>query len=74
MRAIVSREGGRTFDSDREYVIAASYLLEDCGYPSTVCLDDGTLVPLAYTVFDLDHPDWGTCCVAYRYPQELFNL
>ena len=74
VRAIVSRDGGRTFDRDREYVIAASYLLEDGGYPSTVCLDDGMVVTLAYTVFDLDHPDWGTCCVAYRYPQELFDL
>ena len=74
VRAIVSRDGGRTFDTDREYVITDSYLHEDCGYPSTVCLADGTVVTLAYTVLDLDRPDWGTCCIAYRYPQELFDL
>ena len=74
MRAIVSRDGGRSFDTEREYVITDSYLHEDCGYPSTVCLADGTVVTLAYTVLDLDHPDWGTCCIAYRYPQELFDL
>ena len=51
----------------------AGALHEDCGYPSTVCLADGTIVTLAYTVFDLDHPDWGTCCIAYRYPQELLT-
>ena len=74
VRAIVSRDGGSSFDTEREYVITDSYLLEDCGYPSTVCLEDGTIVTLAYTVFDLDHPEWGTCCIAYRYPQELFDL
>lgn len=74
VRAIISRDGGTTFDTAREYVITDSYLHEDCGYPSTVCLADGTVVTLAYTVFDLDHPDWGTCCIAYRYPQELFDL
>jgi len=74
VRAIISRDGGSSFDTDREYVLADSYLHEDCGYPSTVCLADGTVVTLAYTVFDLDNPDWGTCCIAYRYPQELFDL
>ena len=74
VRAIISRDGGSTFDTGREYVITDSYLHEDCGYPSTVCLADGTVVTLAYTVLDLDHPDWGTCCIAYRYPQELFDL
>jgi hypothetical protein len=74
VRAIVSRDGGKTFDTDREYIITDRYVHEDCGYPSTVCLADGTVVTLAYTVLDLDHADWGTCCIAYRYPQELFDL
>jgi len=74
VRAVISRDGGRTFDTDREYIITDSYLHEDCGYPSTVCLANGTVVTLAYTVLDLDRPDWGTCCIAYRYPQELFDL
>ena len=73
VRAIVSRDGGENFDLTREYVITDSFLYPDCGYPSTVSSEDGAIVTVAYTVRDLLHPDWGTCCIAYRYDQALFE-
>ena len=73
VRAIVSRDGGEHFDLQTEYVIADSAFSWDCGYPSTVCYDDGLVVTAAYSLLDLDHADWGTCCLAYRYSQELFT-
>ncbi len=73
IRALVSRDGGESFDLGREYVIASTYLHRDCGYPSTVCLEDGTVVTASYALEDRSHPDWGTCCVANRYHQSLFE-
>lgn len=72
VRAIVSRDGGERFDLQTEYVIADSAFSWDCGYPSTVCYDDGLVVTAAYSLLDLDHENWGTCCLAYRYSQDLF--
>lgn len=73
VRAIVSRDGGDRFDLQTEYVIADSAFSWDCGYPSTVCYDDGLVVTAAYSLLDLDHENWGTCCLAYRYSQDLFT-
>ena len=72
VRAIVSRDGGERFDLQTEYVIADSAFSWDCGYPSTVCYDDGLVVTAAYSLLDLEHENWGTCCLAYRYSQDLF--
>ena len=73
VRAVVSRDGGATFDVACEYVLSDSAWCHDCGYPSTVCYDDGTIVTVDYSLLDLDRPEWGTCAIAYRYDQELFE-
>ncbi len=73
VRAIVSRDGGNTFDANREYIISDTAYHPDCGYPSTVCFEDGTIVTAAYSLMDVAHPEWGTCCIAYRYPQKNFD-
>jgi len=74
LRAVVSRDGGRTFDWERQYVLEDRYWGWDCGYPSTVCFSDGTIVTVAYALFDMAHPEWGTCAIAYVYHESLFEL
>ena len=71
-RAVVSHDGGNTFDINREYIISDTAYHSDCGYPSTVCFEDGTIVTTAYTLMDVAHKEWGTSCIAYRYSQSLF--
>ena len=73
LRAVVSRDGGKTFDWERPYVLTDSYWGNDCGYPSTVCYEDGVVVTVAYALRDMDHPDWGTCAIAYVYHEEVFG-
>jgi len=73
LRAVVSRDGGSSFDLSREYVLSDSYFHHDSGYPSTVAFADGTIVTVAYANKDLEHPEWGTACIAYRYHQKLFE-
>ena len=72
VRAIVSRDDGKSFDLTREYIIADTHHTLDCGYPSTVAFSDGTVVTVAYTLADIEHPEWGTAAIAYRYDQSLF--
>ncbi|MFW6153616.1 MAG: sialidase family protein [Planctomycetota bacterium] len=52
--AMLSDDGGRTWDRDGRVVLAADTMTlrdkpwGDCGYPSTVQLDDGTILTLYY--------------------------
>ena len=66
-----SYDGGESFETDHEYVLSDLAFSWDCGYPSTVCYDDGLVVTTAYSLMDLNHEEWGTCCLAYRYSQDL---
>ena len=73
IRAFVSRDGGRSFDYDRQYILTDSFWTYDSGYPCSICYDDGTMVTAAYTILDNDHPEWGTCAVAYVYHESVFD-
>jgi sialidase-1 len=50
IRACLSNDGGRTWDVEHEIIIRADAAHRDLGYPSTVELDDGTLVTAYYMV------------------------
>ncbi len=73
VRAIVSHDGGNTFDTEHEYILSDTGYCSDCGYPSTICYGDGSIVTVDYSVMDIDHPEWGTCCMAFLYHQDLFS-
>ena len=32
----------------------------------------GTVVTAAYSLMDIAHKEWGTCCIAYIYSQDIF--
>lgn len=49
-QAILSDDGGRTWSYDQRVFVAWQALNRDCGYPSVVQLDDGTVVMLYYAV------------------------
>lgn len=50
VRALVSDDGGKTWDDKRQHLLALDCQNSDCGYPSTVQLDDGTVVTIYYAV------------------------
>jgi hypothetical protein len=79
--ALLSDDGGRTWNTDREVLLAGDAVEDscdpDCGYPSTVQLDDGHIVTLLYYASGSDmsgplrHPDWGrVSCQAIHYREE----
>ncbi|MAE66540.1 MAG: hypothetical protein CMJ18_19905 [Phycisphaeraceae bacterium] len=69
IRAVLGTED-EGFDWSRPFALTQSFWTFDSGYPSAVCFEDGTVVVVAYTMLDLDHPEWGTCAVAYSFHED----
>jgi Neuraminidase (sialidase) len=75
--ALLSEDGGKTWNHDREVLLAGDGVeSSDLGYPSTVQLDDGTIVTLLYYASGSDMTTgrgggWGTVsCQAIHYREE----
>jgi hypothetical protein len=67
VRAIVSEDGGRTFDPARAVILADDAIDTDCGYPSSVLLDDGRVLTVYYMTGSTLHPAWGVHCAGRIY-------
>jgi len=68
VQAILSDDGGKTWSFDRRVFLAWEALNTDCGYPSAVQLDDGTIVMLYYAVGTSDLA--GRQCRSVRFTEE----
>ncbi len=53
IRACISRDGGTTWDTKNEIVLRDDGAGTDCGYPSSIQFDDGTIL----TVYYIHHGD-----------------
>jgi sialidase-1 len=76
--ALISADGGATWDTAREALLAGDGIGNDVGYPSTVQLDDGALVTAVYfargSAASEPADGWGdTSCQALHYREELFT-
>ena len=74
--ALTSGDGGATWQTDHEALLAGDGIGNDVGYPSTVQLDDGTLITALYfargSAASEPSDGWGeTSCQALRYPEAL---
>jgi len=67
IRAVVSEDDGRTWRTDRVFVLRADGDNRDLGYPISVQLEDGTVVTIYYFVTD----DYIThiACTRWRVPE-----
>ena len=74
--ALLSCDGGKTWDTDHEVLLAGDGVRNgDLGYPSTVQLDDGSLVTAVYYASGSEQgADWGgwgdISCQAIQYREE----
>ena len=48
VQGLVSRDEGRTWDGDHKLFLVGDSSTRDCGYPSSVQRDDGTIVTVYY--------------------------
>jgi hypothetical protein len=74
--ALTSLDGGDTWDTHHEVLLAGDGIGHDVGYPSTVQLDSGALVTLAYFAHGSAASEasdgWGdTSCQALHYGESL---
>lgn len=74
--ALTSADGGATWSTDHETILAGDGIGNDVGYPSTVQLDDGTIVTVLYFARGSSPSEpadgWGdTSCQALRYREDL---
>lgn len=53
VRALLSKDGGKTWDKSKEVVLADDAPNVDCGYPSSIEVSKGRVVTLYYQVDDL---------------------
>jgi sialidase-1 len=63
-RAVLSRDGGKTWDTGGTIVIADDAPNTDCGYPSSVEVAKGKIVTLYYQVDDLETAPASAKCTA----------
>jgi hypothetical protein len=69
VQAVLSDDGGKSWAFDRRVFLAWKALSGDCGYPSAVTLDDGTIVLLYYAVGTSDLPGRQCRCVRFTEQQ-----
>lgn len=63
-RAVLSRDGGKTWDMEKKIILADDCPNTDCGYPSSVEAAKGKIVSLFYRVDDLSAAPASAKCVA----------
>ena len=63
-RAVLSRDGGQTWDMTGKVILADDCPNTDCGYPSSVETDDGNIISLFYRVDDLNNAPASAKCAA----------
>lgn len=56
------------FDWARRVALVADARNTDCGYPSSVPLEDGRLLTVYYATQATEHTEWGVHCAAVVYP------
>ncbi len=76
--ALVSDDRGATWNRDHEVILAGDGIGNDVGYPSTVQLDDGTIVTVLYfargSAASEPAEGWGeTSCQALHYREDLLG-
>jgi sialidase-1 len=69
--ALTSADGGETWDAAHEVLLAGDGIGNDVGYPSTVQLDDGTLVTALYFAHGSAADCGELTCQALRYPESI---
>jgi hypothetical protein len=66
---MLSRDMGKTFDDKHAVLLGWDSVSQDTGYPSTVQIDDGTIVTMYYAVGTASSPDIQAIVVRYNEKQ-----
>lgn len=70
VECLVSGDGGKSWDKESNRLLEWGAKSVDCGYPSSVQLDDLTIITLYYGVGHIDYPELGEYAMCLRYREE----
>jgi len=70
--AMLSHDGGNSWDVENGLLLDWGSENTDCGYPSSAQLDDGTIVTIYYGVRHRDFPDLERYAICLRYVETIF--
>jgi len=71
--AMISKDMGKTWESDKRILTAWTSLNTDCGYPSVVQIDDGTVIIMYYSVGTSDISSEEMAIVVRDKAEDLFS-
>jgi len=74
VHAIVSLDGGRSWMFNRRVALVSYATDADCGYPSSVQLNDGTIYTAYYSTTCLKYREWGIHVAGVAYNEEIFSI
>jgi hypothetical protein len=77
VHAVISDDDGRTWKFSRRVALVSYAENGDCGYPSSVQLDDGTIYTAYYATTSLKRVDDYNLCIhagGVAYTEDLFDI
>jgi len=72
VHAMISRDSGHSWVLDRRVALASYATNADCGYPSSVQLDDGTIYTAYYATTCMTFNEFGNHAAGVAYSEEFF--
>jgi len=72
VHAVVSTDGGRSWRLDRRAALVSYATNSDCGYPSSVQLDNGTIYTAYYATTCLAFNEFGNHAAGASYDEDIF--
>jgi hypothetical protein len=67
---MISYDKGKSWDKERVFLLEWGAKSADCGYPSSVQLEDGSIVTIYYGVGHKDYPDLNEYAICVRYEED----
>ncbi|MGC8843828.1 MAG: sialidase family protein [bacterium] len=67
---MLSYDKGESWDKENSFLLEWKAKNADCGYPSSVQLDDGTIVTIYYGIGHIEYPKLNEYAFSLRYREE----
>ncbi len=74
VHSVISLDGGRSWMFNRRVALVSYAKDADCGYPSSVQLDDGTIYTAYYSATCLKYREWGIHAAGVAYTEDIFSI
>jgi hypothetical protein len=74
VHAVISPDDGQSWMFNKRVALVSYATDADCGYPSSVQLDDGTIYTAYYSATCLKYREWGIHAAGVSYTEDVFSV